>query len=126
MTTEMKVDSAHKAERVVSPAKIMDTASKFKRWGRKYPFLRYGLPLISLTVFGSVGLAHLIQGRQELDSHFIVLFAIISMLIAPTVYFLFLLGIAFLGIFYQFKVCCLCLSFFVFPQMKRRNFSLFN
>jgi len=66
MTTEMKVNSAHKAEGVVSPAKIMDIASKFKRWGRKYPFLRYGLPLISLTVFGSVGLAHLIQGSKEI------------------------------------------------------------
>ena len=37
--------------------------SGLKRLGRKNPFLKYGLPLISLTVFGTVGLAHLLQGR---------------------------------------------------------------
>ncbi|RRT34758.1 hypothetical protein GW17_00051317 [Ensete ventricosum] len=65
MATESKTSAAHKVGPVVSPAEILHKASQFKRWGRKYPFLRYGLPLISLTVLGSVGLAHLIQGRQE-------------------------------------------------------------
>ncbi|KAL2933034.1 Cytochrome c oxidase assembly protein COX16 mitochondrial [Bienertia sinuspersici] len=37
--------------------------SGLKRLGRRNPFLRYGLPLISLTVFGTVGLGHLLQGR---------------------------------------------------------------
>nr|ALN97008.1 hypothetical protein [Populus tomentosa] len=41
-------------------------ASSFKRWGRGHPFVRYGLPMISLTVFGSVGLAHLLQGRKDI------------------------------------------------------------
>ncbi|KAK8966285.1 hypothetical protein KSP40_PGU018232 [Platanthera guangdongensis] len=40
-------------------------SSAFKRWGRKYPFIRYGLPLISLTVLGWIGLSHLVQGSKE-------------------------------------------------------------
>ncbi|MBA0778552.1 hypothetical protein Gotri_006403 [Gossypium trilobum] len=44
-------------------AKIQSSSSSFRRWGRKYPFIRYGLPMISLTVFGAVGLGHLLQGR---------------------------------------------------------------
>lgn len=60
--TDRKVNLAQKVDNGDSPAKILSSAAQFKRWGRKYPFLRYGLPLISLTVLGSVGLAHLIQG----------------------------------------------------------------
>ncbi|KAK7343854.1 hypothetical protein VNO77_12934 [Canavalia gladiata] len=41
-------------------------ASSFKRWGRKTPFVRYGLPMISLTVLGSLGLAHLLQGSKDI------------------------------------------------------------
>ncbi|CAK7325453.1 unnamed protein product [Dovyalis caffra] len=41
-------------------------ASSFKRWGRGHPFIRYGLPMISLTVFGALGLAHLLQGRKDI------------------------------------------------------------
>lgn len=44
-------------------AKVQNSASGFKRWGRKGPFIRYGLPMISLTVFGALGLGHLLQGR---------------------------------------------------------------
>ncbi|PKA64801.1 hypothetical protein AXF42_Ash016832 [Apostasia shenzhenica] len=58
---------AQKLNSNVSSTKILQTASEFKRWGRKYPFLRYGLPLISLTVFGSMGLSHLIQGSKEVS-----------------------------------------------------------
>lgn len=65
MSTETRINTTQKVEAVVSPTNILRTASQFKRWGRKYPFLRYGLPLISLTVLGSVGLAHLIQGSKE-------------------------------------------------------------
>ncbi|PNY05094.1 kinesin-like protein [Trifolium pratense] len=43
---------------------VVKSASSFKRWGRKGPFLRYGLPMISLTVFGALGLGHLLQGRR--------------------------------------------------------------
>ncbi|KAF8043437.1 hypothetical protein BT93_A1697 [Corymbia citriodora subsp. variegata] len=42
------------------------SGASFKRWGRKYPFIRYGLPMISLTVLGSVGLAHLLQGSKDI------------------------------------------------------------
>ncbi|GAB2214688.1 hypothetical protein Droror1_Dr00019048 [Drosera rotundifolia] len=35
--------------------------SNFKRLGRTNPFVRYGLPMISLTVLGALGLGHLIQ-----------------------------------------------------------------
>ncbi|KAG2401792.1 uncharacterized protein HKW66_Vig0191710 [Vigna angularis] len=43
------------------------TDKAFKRWGRRSPFLRYGLPMISLTVLGSIGLAQLLQGRVKDD-----------------------------------------------------------
>ncbi|GLT66824.1 hypothetical protein SLA2020_391710 [Shorea laevis] len=46
--------------------KSQSSASSFKRLGRKYPFIRYGLPMISLTVFGAVGLAHLLQGSKDI------------------------------------------------------------
>ncbi|XP_026448330.1 uncharacterized protein LOC113348703 [Papaver somniferum] len=45
--------------------KIGRSANEFKRWGRKSPFLRYGLPLISLTVFGALGLGNLLQGSKD-------------------------------------------------------------
>ncbi|KAJ0044785.1 hypothetical protein Pint_06029 [Pistacia integerrima] len=38
----------------------------FKRWGRRHPFVRYGLPMISLTVFGALGLGHLLQGSKDI------------------------------------------------------------
>lgn len=44
-----------------------NSGPSFKRWGRKYPFVRYGLPMISLTVLGSIGLGHLLQGRLVLS-----------------------------------------------------------
>lgn len=43
--------------------KSQNSASSFKRWGRKFPFVKYGLPMISLTVLGAIGLGHLLQGR---------------------------------------------------------------
>ncbi|XP_008233311.1 PREDICTED: uncharacterized protein LOC103332358 [Prunus mume] len=39
--------------------------STFKRWGRRHPFIRYGLPMISLTVVGAIGLGHMIQGGKD-------------------------------------------------------------
>ncbi|KAK3005318.1 hypothetical protein RJ639_017003 [Escallonia herrerae] len=50
----------------ITAAKFQDTTSRFKRWGRKSPFIRYGLPMISLTVLGALGLGHLLQGRSGL------------------------------------------------------------
>ncbi|KAK9265617.1 hypothetical protein L1049_021501 [Liquidambar formosana] len=48
-------------------AKIQNSTSGFKRWGRKFPFIRYGLPMISLTVFGALGLGHLLQGSKDIS-----------------------------------------------------------
>ncbi|CAK9862760.1 unnamed protein product [Sphagnum jensenii] len=42
--------------------------SNFKRLGWTNPFLKYGVPLISLTILGSLGLAHLQQGRKDVLS----------------------------------------------------------
>ncbi|XP_004496261.1 uncharacterized protein [Cicer arietinum] len=47
-------------------ATVEKSASSFKRWGRKSPFLRYGLPMISLTVLGALGLGHLLQGSKDI------------------------------------------------------------
>ncbi|KAF5453427.1 hypothetical protein F2P56_028329, partial [Juglans regia] len=47
-------------------AKIQISSLSFKRWGRKYPFIRYGLPMVSLTVFGAIGLGHLLQGSKDI------------------------------------------------------------
>ncbi|XVF75563.1 hypothetical protein PTKIN_Ptkin13bG0196800 [Pterospermum kingtungense] len=47
-------------------SKVQSSASSFKRWGRKHPFVRYGLPMISLTVLGAVGLGHLLQGSKDI------------------------------------------------------------
>ncbi|PHT53313.1 hypothetical protein CQW23_07775 [Capsicum baccatum] len=49
-----------------SAAKVQNTASSFKRLGRKSPFMRYGLPMISLTVLGSIGLSQLLQGSKDI------------------------------------------------------------
>ncbi|KAI4346325.1 hypothetical protein L6164_007232 [Bauhinia variegata] len=47
-------------------AKYQDSAPSFKRWGRRNPFIRYGFPMISLTVLGAVGLGHLLQGSKDI------------------------------------------------------------
>lgn len=50
-------------------SKTQGSAPSFKRWGRKHPFVRYGLPMISLTVLGALGLGHLLQGRLVQESY---------------------------------------------------------
>ncbi|WRX12736.1 Cytochrome c oxidase assembly protein COX16 - like 1 [Theobroma cacao] len=57
------------SNRTANTAKVQSSTSSFRRWGRKYPFIRYGLPMISLTVFGAVGLGHLLQGSSFLDCY---------------------------------------------------------
>ncbi|KAJ9684624.1 hypothetical protein PVL29_016876 [Vitis rotundifolia] len=47
-------------------AKIQKSNPGFKRWGRQNPFVKYGVPMISLTVLGSVGLSHLLQGSKDI------------------------------------------------------------
>lgn len=53
----------------VGATKFQNSSSGFKRWGRRSPFVRYGLPMISLTVVGALGLGHLLQGRSVLFSN---------------------------------------------------------
>ncbi|KVI00465.1 hypothetical protein Ccrd_021281 [Cynara cardunculus var. scolymus] len=64
-TVGTTMDQPNKANKLgaTNSARIQSPASGFKRWGRKGPFIRYGLPMISLTVFGALGLGHLLQGR---------------------------------------------------------------
>lgn len=76
-------------------AKMQNPSSAFKRVGRTSPFIRYGLPMISLTVLGALGLGHLLQGRLILPSnkqlilcHFFVwLFLFITLFVAPFIFF---------------------------------------
>jgi hypothetical protein len=64
-TIETNMSQPHKT---TNAARKIETsfASSFKRWGRGHPFVRYGLPMISLTVLGALGLAHLLHGRFAL------------------------------------------------------------
>lgn len=63
-----KVDNQSAA----STTTFQPSSSKFRRWGRRSPFIRYGLPMISLTVLGALGLGHLLQGRS-VESKFVSL-----------------------------------------------------
>ncbi|XP_065872489.1 uncharacterized protein [Euphorbia lathyris] len=65
-TAEIETGQPPKSTVATATAKIQSSASSFKRWGRRYPFVRYGLPMISLTVFGAVGLGHLLQGSKDI------------------------------------------------------------
>ncbi|XP_010532724.1 PREDICTED: uncharacterized protein LOC104808680 [Tarenaya hassleriana] len=65
MTT---IETAGKSQSSATTAasKPRGPSSSFKRWGRRHPFVRYGLPMISLTVFGAVGLSQLLQGSKDI------------------------------------------------------------
>lgn len=43
--------------------KLHKSTSGYRRWGRRTPFFRYGLPMLSFMIFGTVGLGHILQGR---------------------------------------------------------------
>ncbi|XP_027104968.1 uncharacterized protein [Coffea arabica] len=47
-------------------AKLQNPPAGFKRMGRASPFIRYGLPMISLTVLGTLGLGYLLQGSKDI------------------------------------------------------------
>ncbi|CAN8275301.1 unnamed protein product [Cochlearia groenlandica] len=49
-----------------TPKQPSSSSPSFKRWGRRNPFVRYGLPMISLTVFGALGLSQLLQGSKDI------------------------------------------------------------
>ena len=53
-------------------AKLQNPPAGFKRMGRASPFIRYGLPMISLTVLGTLGLGYLLQGRSVPNVDFLV------------------------------------------------------
>ncbi|CAN6482379.1 unnamed protein product [Victoria cruziana] len=61
------MDSRKVGMRFPGSDKIKESAATFKRLGRANPFLRYGLPLISLTVLGALGLTRLLQGSKDMD-----------------------------------------------------------
>jgi hypothetical protein len=66
-TIENSMSQSGKTTNLASTAaKIQNSGSSFRRWGKKHPFIRYGLPMVSLTVFGALGLGHLLQGRLVL------------------------------------------------------------
>ncbi|XP_060203786.1 cytochrome c oxidase assembly protein COX16, mitochondrial [Lycium barbarum] len=49
-----------------SAANVQNPPSSYRRLGRRSPFMRYGLPMISLTVLGSIGLSQLLQGSKDI------------------------------------------------------------
>ncbi|KAJ4881291.1 hypothetical protein Rs2_38346 [Raphanus sativus] len=66
MTT---IETGPKTQKPSSPTTTLkqpSSSSSFKRWGRRHPFVRYGLPMISLTVFGALGLSQLLQGSKDI------------------------------------------------------------
>ncbi|CAM8971420.1 unnamed protein product [Rhodiola kirilowii] len=67
-TTEAGAEQSRLTASVASVTKMRQAfaSSGFRRWGRKYPFVRYGLPMISLTVFGALGLGHMLQGSKDI------------------------------------------------------------
>ncbi|XP_058204620.1 uncharacterized protein LOC131318701 [Rhododendron vialii] len=65
-TINTAVDQPKKIDNNVEKTRFQNSASGFKRWGRKSPFIRYGLPMISLTVLGALGLGHLLQGSKDI------------------------------------------------------------
>ncbi|ESR49681.1 hypothetical protein KPL70_011232 [Citrus sinensis] len=64
--TQTVMSQSDKPKNVSTKSSKAQTPSPFKRWGRKHPFVRYGLPMISLTVFGAIGLGHLLQGSKDI------------------------------------------------------------
>ncbi|KAH9768366.1 hypothetical protein KPL71_011580 [Citrus sinensis] len=64
--TQTAMSQSDKPKNVSTKSSKAQTPSPFKRWGRKHPFVRYGLPMISLTVFGAIGLGHLLQGSKDI------------------------------------------------------------
>ncbi|KAL5733506.1 hypothetical protein ACOSQ2_033198 [Xanthoceras sorbifolium] len=65
--TSTPMSQSGKTQNVVPTAsKTQISFPSFKRWGRRHPFVRYGLPMISLTVFGAIGLGHLLQGSKDI------------------------------------------------------------
>lgn len=65
-TINTAIDQQKKIDNNVRNPRSQNSVSGFKRWGRKSPFIRYGLPMVSLTVIGALGLGHLLQGSKDI------------------------------------------------------------
>ncbi|XP_073021158.1 uncharacterized protein [Primulina eburnea] len=67
-TVHMSTDQPKKVESQAASATttFQHSSTRFKRWGGRTPFTRYGLPMISLTVLGALGLGHLLQGSKDI------------------------------------------------------------
>lgn len=78
--TQTVMSQSDKPKNVSTKSSKAQTPSPFKRWGRKHPFVRYGLPMISLTVFGAIGLGHLLQGRFVPYPFLVFLFSVCNLL----------------------------------------------
>ncbi|CAN1174275.1 hypothetical protein LINPERPRIM_LOCUS9793 [Linum perenne] len=66
-TIDTDADRPRKTADAAATSKVEQSKiGSFKRWGRRYPFVRYGLPMISLTVIGALGLGHLLQGSKDI------------------------------------------------------------
>ncbi|KAL6563446.1 hypothetical protein OROGR_002405 [Orobanche gracilis] len=61
----MPVQAAKEDKRPAPSRARVHPSAKFKRWGWRSPFVRYGLPMVSLTVMGALGLGHLLQGSKD-------------------------------------------------------------
>ncbi|CAH9113874.1 unnamed protein product [Cuscuta epithymum] len=64
--TPLTMNNPEKNGDNVASKSLNSASSSFKRLGRKSPFTRYGLPMISLMVLGSFGLGHLLQGSKDI------------------------------------------------------------
>ncbi|KAK6936055.1 Cytochrome c oxidase assembly protein COX16 [Dillenia turbinata] len=62
-TTSEEVDGGGEKTQAKTKTGLKKMKGGFQRMGRASPLLRYGLPMISVTVLGALGLAHLLQGR---------------------------------------------------------------
>ncbi len=65
---ESSVVDVEASAEMTSTGKRSAIRSNFKRLGWTNRFLKYGVPLISLTILGSLGLAHLLQGWYAITS----------------------------------------------------------
>ncbi|XP_023736779.1 uncharacterized protein LOC111884693 [Lactuca sativa] len=71
-TMNQQPNTTNKLE-YTNAAKIQNSASWFKIWGRKGPFIRYGLLMIPLNMFGALGLGHLFTSQITKSGRFLKL-----------------------------------------------------
>ena len=112
----------HDKQRVT--AQSSGSSASFKRWGRKSPFVRYGLPMISLTVLGALGLGHLLQGRYVCPNLFpqMVSFPCFSLVILCWDEIQDVFRIGFDGFtWFKFQLCFIYLFLLFFPNAHSKD-----